>query len=158
MPSIIFHNLNQQGNSGNSTPTIENFNLGTSVNITSIGTTNFTNSGVSLTLPSAGYYNIKFSIATMFSGSGSETFDNKYITGRLFDVTNNLVIENTETYLISLEQFVATGDFFPRQAYIDHYLSVSTSIEIALQVKSHSLSPFNAYIDSDRTNYGYIKF
>jgi|GEM_PF-6874262 len=130
--------------------------LGSSIIITAIGNDGFENVGIVLTLPSAGTYNIRYNLGIQISTDG--TFDNTWIKGRLYDIGADSVIPGSLKYLHSLEQVVATGDLFPRQAEIDVFYTTTEATTVDLQIDWHNLSTNTGAIAANDTSYGYVKF
>ena len=124
---------------------------GSNINIG--GLSDWTDTGLNVTLPQAGTYLVYYNITTTYSHSG--TFDNHWVEGRIYNNTASAVVAGTRTYLIAIENLAPNGDYFPRTMQLQFVITVNAQTVLKLQAISHSLAS-GCIIDKDRTSYGYM--
>lgn len=109
--------------------------------------------GLSMTLPQEGIYLIHgtFSVG---HGDGS-VFDNHWVLGRLFDVTNNAVVAGSQVYLLTATNLASNGDLFINTGAILVNYRITAPVEIHLQTSLHSISS-SCSIEGASSNFGYV--
>ena len=113
----------------------------------------WTDSGISLTLPNAGMYLVNFNMAIVLTGNA--VFDNRWVEGRLFNATANAVVAGTTGYLFVAENIAPNADYFIRTGLITAMLNITRSTVVKLQYAGHSLQG-NILIDHTHSSYGYM--
>jgi len=131
-----------------------NFNLGGNVNL--ITAPEFSpgvdNTGITLSLPYPGTYNIYFSVAVQHSGNS--TFDNRWVVGYLYDDTAAAYVPGASAYLTSMQNLAPNGDFWPFSGTIVVSYTTTSPRTIRLLTARHSISA-NCMITNDFTHWGY---
>lgn len=130
------------------------FTLGNDVNLVTLPefSPGIDNTGIILTLPYAGVYNIYFQMA--LSHSSGLTFDNRWVVGYLYDDDAEAYIPGAKGYLLTMNNLASNGDFWVDTGTIVVGYTVNSPRVIRLLTARHSISD-NCAITHDFSHFGY---
>lgn len=138
-------------------PTIINndYTLGNDIDLTNLPafSPGIDNTGITLSLPYAGTYNIYFQIAV--AHSSNTAFDNHWVVGYLYDDDAEAYIPGGKAYLLTMNNLSTNGDFWVDTGTIAVGYTINTPRTLRLLTERHSISS-NCTITHDLTHYGYV--